>query len=82
MRPRWLWNDKRLNVVDSNQEMVGWILKKILGSKNQREIRRTAPIIRQINDLEQKFQSLLDDQLRALTATWKEELSKLPTIEE
>src|SRR5436190_126821 len=78
----WLWNDKRPNVVDSNREMVGWILKKILGSKNQREIRRTAPIIRQINDLEQKFQSFSDDQLRGLTATWKEELAKLPMIEE
>src|SRR3954470_17231181 len=62
--------------------MVGWILKKILGSKNQREIRRTAPIVRRINDLEQKFQSFSDDQLRGLTATWKEELAKLPTIEE
>src|SRR5207248_5706167 len=48
----------------------------------QREIRRTAPMIRQINELEQKFQSLSDDQLRGLTATWKEELAKLATIEE
>src|SRR5436190_6225869 len=62
--------------------MVGWILKKILGSKNQREIRRMAPIVRQINELEEKFQSFSDDQLRGLTASWKEELAKLPTLEE
>src|SRR2546430_6722457 len=62
--------------------MVGWILKKILGSKNQREIRRMAPIVHQINELEEKFQSFSDDQLRELTASWKEELAKLPGLEE
>jgi len=62
--------------------MVGWILKKILGSKNQREIRRMAPIVRQINELEGTFQSFSDDELRALTASWKEDLAKLPTPEE
>src|SRR5213082_3065108 len=62
--------------------MVGWILKKILGSKNQREVRRMAPIVRQINELEEKFQNFSDDQLRELTASWKEELAKLPGLEE
>src|SRR5438067_4224806 len=62
--------------------MVGWILKKIIGSKNQREIRRMAPIVHQINELEEKFQSFSDDQLRELTASWKEELAKLPGLEE
>jgi preprotein translocase subunit SecA len=62
--------------------MVGWILKKILGSKNQREIRRMAPIVRQINELEGTFQSFSDDELRGLTASWKEDLAKLPTPEE
>src|SRR5205814_1154363 len=61
-------NDKAWNLVDSESEMVGWILKKILGSKNQREIRRMAPIVRQINELEEKFQSFSDDDLRGLTA--------------
>src|SRR5437588_7933854 len=62
--------------------MVGWILKKILGSKNQREVRRMAPIVRQINELEKTFQSFSDDELRGLTASWKEDLAKLPTLEE
>src|SRR6266550_4420418 len=62
--------------------MVGWILKKILGSKNQREIRRMTPIARQINELEQQFQSFSDDELRGMTAAWKEDLAKLPTLEE
>ena len=62
--------------------MVGWILKKILGSKNQRELKRMAPTVRHINELEEKFQSFTDDQLRALTATWKEEFSKITDLEE
>src|SRR5438270_398526 len=62
--------------------MVGWILKKILGSKNQREIRRMAPIVRQINELEKTYQNFSDDELRGLTASWKEDLAKLPTPEE
>src|SRR6187401_252236 len=60
--------------------MVGWILKKILGSKNQREVRRMAPIVRQINELEKEFQSFSDDDLRGLTASWKEDLAKIPDL--
>src|ERR687888_1075586 len=62
--------------------MVGWILKKILGSKNQRELRRLAPIVRRINDLDEQFKSLSDDALRAKTAAWKEELSKISELED
>jgi len=57
--------------------MVNWILKKILGSKNQREIRRLRPIVEKINEIEVQLQSLSDDALRAKTAQWKEALSKI-----
>ncbi|PYI47892.1 MAG: hypothetical protein DMF10_05330, partial [Verrucomicrobia bacterium] len=62
--------------------MVGWILQKILGSKNQRELRRLAPIIHRINELDEQFKALSDDELRAKTAAWKEEFSKIPALEE
>ncbi len=62
--------------------MVAWILKKILGSKNQRELKRLAPIVRRINELDEQFKSLSDEDLQAKTATWKEELAKLPGIED
>src|SRR3982750_584814 len=61
--------------------MVGWILKKILGSKNQRELRRLSPIVRRINELDEQFKSLSDDALRAKTAAWKDELPKLGDLE-
>src|SRR6266403_1407698 len=60
--------------------MVSWILKKILGSKNQRELRRLSPIVRRINEMDEQFKSLSDDGLRAKTAAWKEELSKIPEL--
>src|SRR5213595_2138216 len=61
--------------------MVGWILKKILGSKNQRELRRLAPTVRRINEFDEQFKGLSDDELRAKTAVWKEELSKIPDLD-
>ncbi len=62
--------------------MVGWILKKILGSKNQRELKRLSPIVRRINEMDEQFKSLSDDELRGKTAAWKEELSKIPDLQD
>ncbi len=57
--------------------MVSWILKKILGSKNQREIKRLQPIVREINAFDEQFKALSDDDLRAKTAAWNSELSAI-----
>src|SRR6266568_2481923 len=62
--------------------MVAWILKKILGSKNQRELKRLMPIVRRANEFDEQFKNLSDDELRAKTAAWKQEISKLPDIQE
>jgi preprotein translocase subunit SecA len=62
--------------------MVGWILKKILGSKNQRELKRLMPIVGRINEFDEQFKSLSDEALRAKTATWKEELAKIPELDD
>ncbi len=44
--------------------MFNWILKTIVGSKNQRELRRIQPVIRQINEIEQTLGELSDEALR------------------
>lgn len=62
--------------------MIGWILKKILGSKNQREVKRMVPTVRRINQLDEELKSLSDEQLRAKTAGWKAELAKIPELED
>src|SRR5678816_4042251 len=62
--------------------MVAWILKKILGSKNQRELKRLMPTVHRINEFDEQFKSLSDDELRAKTANWKEEFSKIQDLQE
>ena len=62
--------------------MVGWILKKILGSKNQRELKRLMPIVHRTNEFDERFKSLSDEALRAKTAIWKEELAQIPELED
>src|SRR5579862_3342523 len=58
------------------------LIKKIFGSKNEREVRRLWPRVKQINEIETGLQKLTDDQLRAKTAAWKEELSKIEDNDE
>src|SRR5260221_7002709 len=57
--------------------MVNWLLKKILGSKNQREVRRLRRLVEQINRIEQDYQALSDADLQAKSAAWKQELSTI-----
>src|SRR5438045_151110 len=62
--------------------MLGFIIKKIFGSRNDREVRRLRPLVANINALEAELQKLPDDALRQKTAAWKEELSKIQDAEE
>ena len=57
--------------------MVNWILKKIVGSKNQREIRRLRKVIEQVKAFESQLATLPDDELRAKTAFWQGELAQI-----
>ena len=57
--------------------MVKWILNKIVGSKNQRVIKRLQPIVNKINQFDEEFKSLSIEQLREKTAKWKEEISAI-----
>ncbi len=52
------------------------LLKPILGTKSQRDIRRLKPLVVKINEIEKSYQSLTDDQLKAKTPEFKERLAK------
>src|SRR5579859_6984766 len=62
--------------------MIGYIFKKIVGSKNEREIKKLRPLVDQINQLEAGLQQVSDDVLRQKTADWKTRLSKIEDNEE
>ncbi|MCB9708119.1 MAG: preprotein translocase subunit SecA [Myxococcales bacterium] len=62
--------------------MYGWALKKILGTKNERELRKLWPKVAAINDLESEFTILSDEALRAKTAEFKQQLAQGATLED
>jgi preprotein translocase subunit SecA len=41
--------------------MIGYIIKKIIGSRNDREVKRLRPMVAKINELETALQSQSDD---------------------
>src|SRR5712671_4440294 len=57
--------------------MIGFIVKKFIGSKNDREVKRLRPLVAKINSIEMELQKASDDELRQKTAAWKEELAKI-----
>jgi preprotein translocase subunit SecA len=57
--------------------MIGFILKKIIGSKNEREMKKLRPLVAKINQIEASLQSLPDDALREKTAAWKARMSAI-----
>lgn len=62
--------------------MIGDLLKKIFGTKNDREIKRIRKIVDVINQLEPDFEKLTDEQLKAKTAYFKERLAKGETLDD
>ncbi|MDD5141266.1 MAG: preprotein translocase subunit SecA [Verrucomicrobiales bacterium] len=56
--------------------MIG-LIKKLFGSRNDREVRKLWPRVKEINDLEAGLQKLSDDELRQKTADWKTRLAKI-----
>ena len=62
--------------------MIGFIIKKIIGSKNDREVKRLRPMIAKINEFEAALQSQSDDALRQKTAEWKARCSAIQDSEE
>jgi len=62
--------------------MIGNLIKGIFGSSNERELKRMAPIVDQINRLEPDFQALSDEQLKAKTVEFKERIENGESLDE
>ncbi len=62
--------------------MVGYILKKIFGTKNARVLRSFRPLVARIGELESGMQAKSDEQLRALTGEFRQRYAKGETLEQ
>jgi preprotein translocase subunit SecA len=62
--------------------MIGSLIKKIVGSKNERELKRIQPLVDRINQFEPKINPLSDDRLLAKTSEFKERIGRGEPIDE
>ena len=56
--------------------MLGNVLSKVFGSRNERELKRYRKTVEKINALEDQFSQLSDDELRAKTEEFKLERAR------
>lgn len=62
--------------------MIQFLLRKIVGSKNQRELKKIWPIVRQVNEIETKLQSEPEGALVERTRKWQAELKNMDRLEQ
>jgi preprotein translocase subunit SecA len=62
--------------------MLSWILNKIIGTQNQRELKKLQPLVEEINSLESGVRKLSDVELRQKTGEFRKRLSDGETIDE
>ncbi len=56
--------------------MIGTVLGKIFGTRNERELKRLQPIVAAVSALEPGLRTLSDEQLRGKTAAFREKLAQ------
>jgi len=62
--------------------MLTSLLKKVFGSKNERELKRMGRIVKQINALEPEYEKLSDDELKALTTAFRKRLEEGESLDQ
>lgn len=62
--------------------MIGYIIKKVIGSRNDREVKRLRPLVGKINEIEASLQNISEEELRKKTADWKARLSAIEDKDE
>ena len=56
--------------------MLGDVVKKVVGSKNERELRRIQPLVERISSFEPQIYPLSDQRLAAKTGELKERVAR------
>ena len=58
------------------------LIRRLIGSKSQRDIQRIKPLVPKINEIEQQYQSLSDNDLKHKTVEFKERLAAGQTLDD
>ena len=67
--------------VEDPADMFAPLLKKLFGSKNEREVKRMLKTVQNVNAFEEQMVALSDDQLRAKTEEFKARIAKGETLD-
>jgi len=59
-----------------------WLIKRIVGTKNERDLKKLRPFVGRINELENALQELSDDALKAKTVEFRDRLAKGETLDD
>ncbi len=62
--------------------MIRNLVKKVVGNKNERDLKKLKPMVEQINSLEADFTALNDEQLKAKTADFRQRLDSGESLEQ
>ena len=62
--------------------MIGNLIKKVVGSKNDRDLKKMQPLVEQINSLESDFEALNDEQLQTKTTEFRQRLANGEKLEQ
>src|SRR5438093_1613132 len=62
--------------------MLQTLLAKVVGTQNERELKRLRPLVGEINALEPEIAALSDDQLREKTAEFRQRLANGETLDD
>ncbi|WP_419835629.1 preprotein translocase subunit SecA [Endozoicomonas atrinae] len=62
--------------------MFASLIKKVIGSRNDRQLKRMGKIVKSINALEESLAALSDDELKAKTGEFRERFNKGETLDD
>jgi preprotein translocase subunit SecA len=62
--------------------MLDTLVSKLVGTKNERELKKIQPIVAEINALESRISSLSDSELQSKTTTFKERVANGASLDE
>jgi preprotein translocase subunit SecA len=62
--------------------LINTLLAKVIGTQNERELKRIRPLVAEINAREREMEALTDEQLRGKTAEFRERVAQGATLED